>query len=269
VQQQNGIDHGKAFDWGRASADYAKYRDIYPPAFFQPLLDLGLCGAGQEVLDLGTGTGALPRALAVHGARFTGTDLSPEQIAQARSLSAEQGLDITYQVCPAEELDFPSGAFDAATACQCFWYFDRARLLPKLHEMLKPGGRLCLLNLMWTPKNSEIARRSEALVLRYNPHWTGRGYRPRPRLETLRVSRWGRPQFSLERRFSFRLDVPFSRESWHGRIRACRGIGASSLPEEEIAAWERDHLAYLQTVPEIFEIPHHAMIWILRRNANR
>lgn len=27
------IDHGKAFDWGRTSADYAKYRDIYPQEF--------------------------------------------------------------------------------------------------------------------------------------------------------------------------------------------------------------------------------------------
>ena len=24
------IDPGKAFDWGRTSGDYAKYRDIYP-----------------------------------------------------------------------------------------------------------------------------------------------------------------------------------------------------------------------------------------------
>ena len=24
------IDGGRPFDWGRASADYAKYRDIYP-----------------------------------------------------------------------------------------------------------------------------------------------------------------------------------------------------------------------------------------------
>lgn len=27
------IDGGKAFNWGRISADYAKFRDIYPPEF--------------------------------------------------------------------------------------------------------------------------------------------------------------------------------------------------------------------------------------------
>lgn len=25
------IDRGRPFDWGRVSADYARYRDIYPP----------------------------------------------------------------------------------------------------------------------------------------------------------------------------------------------------------------------------------------------
>jgi hypothetical protein len=29
------IDQGKAFDWGRASKDYARYRDIYPEIFYE------------------------------------------------------------------------------------------------------------------------------------------------------------------------------------------------------------------------------------------
>ena len=29
------IDAGKAFDWGRTSDDYAKYRDIYPKEFYE------------------------------------------------------------------------------------------------------------------------------------------------------------------------------------------------------------------------------------------
>ncbi len=55
------IDHGKAFDWGLASADYARYRDIYPEEFYRKILSLGLCVKGQKVLDLGTNTYVLPR----------------------------------------------------------------------------------------------------------------------------------------------------------------------------------------------------------------
>ncbi|MCL2031141.1 MAG: class I SAM-dependent methyltransferase, partial [Oscillospiraceae bacterium] len=129
------IDAGNAFDWGKASADYARYRDIYPEGFYQKILELGLCRAGTRVLDLGTGTGVLPRHLARYGARFTGADISENQIAQARRLS--EGLDIDYIVSPAETLDFPDGTFDTVLACQCFIYFDAAVLLQRLASMLK------------------------------------------------------------------------------------------------------------------------------------
>lgn len=33
------IDAGKAFDWGRASEDYAKFRDIYPKEFYKKIVD--------------------------------------------------------------------------------------------------------------------------------------------------------------------------------------------------------------------------------------
>ena len=53
------IDEGKAFDWGKTSEAYAKYRDIYPEEFYRKVADRGLCVKGQRVLDLGTGTGVL------------------------------------------------------------------------------------------------------------------------------------------------------------------------------------------------------------------
>ena len=65
------IDSGKAFDWGRTSGDYAKYRDIYPDMFYKKIVDRGLCVEGQEVLDLGTGTGVLPRNMYRYGAHWT------------------------------------------------------------------------------------------------------------------------------------------------------------------------------------------------------
>ena len=57
----NRIDGGKAFDWGRTSEEYAKFRDIYPDIFYKKIVDRGLCIQGQHVLDVGTGTGVLPR----------------------------------------------------------------------------------------------------------------------------------------------------------------------------------------------------------------
>lgn len=128
------IDRGTPFDWGRTSQDYAKYRDIYPQQFYEKIAALGLCVSGQRVLDLGTGTGVLPRNMQKYGAEWTGTDISENQIEQAKRLS--QGMDIDYYAMSAEELNFPDGSFDVITACQCFWYFDHEKLAPLLSRML-------------------------------------------------------------------------------------------------------------------------------------
>jgi hypothetical protein len=47
----NNIDHGKYFDWGRTSSEYAKYRDIYPVEFNEKLADLGLCKVYRKSLS--------------------------------------------------------------------------------------------------------------------------------------------------------------------------------------------------------------------------
>ena len=60
------------------------------------------------------------------------------------------------------------------------------------------------------------------------------------------------------------IDVPFTRKSWNGRMKACRGIDAS-LPHDKIAAFEKEHLEYLATVSEEFVIPHYASILDLKK----
>lgn len=120
------IDGGKAFDWGRASADYAKYRDIYPSEFYDKIIRRKLCTDGQSVLDIGTGTGVLPRNMYQYGAKWTGIDISAEQIEHAKMLS--KGMDIDYYTCPVEELNFQEHSFDVITACQCFGILIMRRL---------------------------------------------------------------------------------------------------------------------------------------------
>ena len=248
------IDGGKAFDWGRTSADYASYRDIYPQEFYDKIIRRGLCVSGQNVLDIGTGTGVLPRNLYCYGARWTGTDLSENQINQAKLLSWD--MEIDYYPLAAEQLDFPSRSFDVVTACQCFWYFDHKRLAPNLARMLKPGGRFLILCMEWLPFEDQIAGASEALVLKYSPNWSGAGETVHP----IDVPDCYADCFMLVYHEEYPLKVHFTRESWHGRMKACRGIGAS-LSQEEIKAWEKEHLRLLNEIaPEEFDVLHYGAI---------
>lgn len=136
------IDAGNDFDWGRTSEDYARYRDIYPQAFYDRILARRLCISEQTTLDLGTGTGESMKPI-----------LIPE--------AAKAYFNVTH------------------------------------HE-------------------------------------------------------------------EYKLSVPFTRETWHGRMRACRGVGAS-LGEAELAQWDRAYRAFLQDIaPERFDVLHYAALTELK-----
>ena len=253
------IDAGKAFDWGRTSEEYAKYRDIYPEEFYKKITDRGLCVKGQRVLDLGTGTGVLPRNMYRYGAEWTGIDISPEQISQAEKLAGAGHMKIDFRAESAEQIDFQDGTFDVITACQCFWYFDHEKIMPKLAGLLKPDGKLLVLYMAWLPFEDKIAGKSEELVLKYSPEWSGGGETRRP-IDFPDVV-W--EYFVMEDHEEYDLTVPFTRESWHGRMKACRGVGAS-LSEDELRKWDAEHRALLEeTAPETFGVLHYAALAVL------
>lgn len=253
------LDGGKPFDWGRTSEDYAKFRDVYPGEFYERIAKRGLCVVGQRVLDIGTGTGVLPRNMRRFGAKWTGTDISENQIEQAKRLS--EGMNIDYYALPAEKLDFPDDTFDVITACQCFFYFDHEVLMPKIHRMLKSDGRLLILYMAWLPFEDKIAGASEQLVLKYNPNWSGAGETMHP----INIPECCFRDFELAFSEEYILPVHFTRESWNGRMKACRGVGAS-LSEREIAAWETEHIGLLKEIaPEEFDIRHYVAIAELKK----
>lgn len=245
------IDNGKSFDFGKTSVDYAKYRDIYPEEYYECILNLGLCIKGQKVLDIGTGTGVLPRNMYKYGAEFIGTDIAENQIEEAKRLAGEEGMKIEFRTCASEDLDYEENTFDVITACQCIWYPDHKILAPKIKKMLKPGGKFLILYMAWIPGEDKIANASEKLVHEYNPEWTGYGevrkemYVPEEYLDTMEIIK----------RDCFDVKIPFTREKWHGRMRTCRGTSAS-MKSDVLSAWDEAHRKMLENQPEKFDVLH-------------
>lgn len=254
--QISDIDNGNAFDWGNTSKDYAKYRDIYPQEFYGSILDLGLCRDGQNVLDIGTGTGVLPRNMYQYGAKWIGTDISENQIRQARRLSAENGMDIEFYVCPAEEVNYPDDTFDVITVCQCIWYLDAKVIAEKFARMLAPGGTLLILYMGWLPYEDRIAGKSEEIILKHNPDWSSYGDTVHPVFVPDELL----ADFELVLQKEFRVDVSFTREGWHGRMRTCRGVGAA-MNEAQLNAWNEEHMQMLnENAPEKFNVKHYVSL---------
>ncbi len=253
------IDGGKPFDWGETSADYAKFRDIYPQEFYDKIISRNLCTNGQKVLDIGTGTGVLPRNMYRYGAKWTAADISENQIEQAEILS--ENMDIEYHVIPAEDINFSDNSFDVITACQCFWYFNHEIVMPKLCRMIKNSGSILILYMAWLPYEDKIAGASENLVLKYNPDWSGRGETMHP----IYIPYCYKENFDLVYHEEYPIKVPFTRESWNGRIKSCRGIGAS-LTATEIALWEQEHKKLLAEIaPPEFDVLHYGAVAELKK----
>jgi hypothetical protein len=158
-------------------------------------------------------------------------------------------------------MNFDRSSFEVVTAAQAWIYFDTAVVIPKILRVLNHDGRLVLTHVQWLPQRDEIARETERLILRYNPDWTGAGYKGdiRPMLNSVKGD------FDLQTFHVMNELIKFTRESWRGRIRACRAIGAS-LDTTDVAHFDQDHAKLLEQIaPEKFGILHQLAIQIFVR----
>lgn len=100
-----------------------------------PLLDMLQPQAGERILDLGCGEGALTEKLAASGAAVVGVDASPEQVEAAR----RRGLDA--RVANGEALAF-AREFDAVMSnAALHWMLNPDVVLQGVARALRPGGR--------------------------------------------------------------------------------------------------------------------------------
>ncbi|MGO4847358.1 class I SAM-dependent methyltransferase [Inquilinus sp. 2KB_12] len=101
----------------------------------QPVLDLLAPQAGERILDLGCGDGALTAKLVAAGATVVGADASAELVAAARAL----GLDA--RIADGQALAFDA-EFDAVfTNAALHWMRDADAVIAGVKRALKPGGR--------------------------------------------------------------------------------------------------------------------------------
>lgn len=101
---------------------------------------------GKDVIELGCGTAYVSAWLARRGARVTGIDNSPAQLATARRLQQEHGLEFPLLLGNAEEVPLPDASFDyAISEYGAALWADPCRWIPEAARLLRPGGELMFL----------------------------------------------------------------------------------------------------------------------------
>src|SRR4029077_20078796 len=157
--------HSRRHDGEATRGEVIHWAPVYQALFGRLLrrthgavVELAALRAGEQVLDVGCGTGSLAIALKasvgptgpVHG-----IDASPEMIEVARRAASKAGVDVNFQVGLAEAIPFPNGTFDLVVSQLAIHHLPddlKPSAFAEMRRVLKPDGR-CLIVDFEPPKS--------------------------------------------------------------------------------------------------------------------
>ena len=136
--------------WGEGT--YERLAELLAP-IHDELVERLAPSAGERLLDVATGTGAVAVRAARAGAAVTACDLAPGMIAKARAAAGAE--EIAFDVADARSLPYGDGSFDVvASAFGVIFAPQPEAAAAELARVCRPGGRVGLT--AWVP-DDEIA----------------------------------------------------------------------------------------------------------------
>ncbi len=115
--------------------------------------------AGEEVADVGAGTGFLTRLLAQRvgaGGSVYAVDIMPSFLDHIRTEAAKEGIaNIQTVLCKEDSVELPEASVDLVFVCDTYHHFEYPKsTLASIHRALRPGGRLVVVDFIRIPGQS-------------------------------------------------------------------------------------------------------------------
>jgi SAM-dependent methyltransferase len=184
--------------WGLG--DYAVLAQVFEPSAVA-LCDACAVSAGQEVLDVGAGTGNFALACAREGASVVASDLSPGMIERGRARTEAEGYEIEWVEADVEALPFEDGRFDCVGSTFGAFIAPRPDVAAaEMFRVVRPGGTVGMT--AWIPDG--FFGGIQALGQRFTPLPEGVG----------RPQEWGDEEIARQRLEGLAASVDFERGSF-------------------------------------------------------
>ena len=130
---------------------------------------LGLA-PGERLLDVGCGLGEAALGLAQdlgEGGEVVGIDASERMLRVARSRAGAARCRVRFSVGDACSLDEPDDSFDAARSERTLqWLADPAAAVAEMVRVVRPGGRVSLIDTDWSTFTIDVGDEALAALVR-------------------------------------------------------------------------------------------------------
>ena len=139
-------------------------------------VELARIKSGEAILDVGCGTGDLTleaKKLTGPSGEVYGIDASPLMIEQAQQKSVRTNADVTFTIGLIEDIEFPENQFDVVLSSLMMHHLpdDLKRAgLAEIYRVLKPNGRLLIVDMQSTAGGSLMQRFSDFMIQAHGGH---------------------------------------------------------------------------------------------------
>jgi len=141
----------EADSYDAVAEDFDRLVEQFALPLAERLVALAGVAPGEQVLDVGCGTGLASRAAARRvggGGKVLGVDIAAGALAVAETQGRRQGLVphiLRFEQMDAESLDLADGSVDVVISLYALLHLpDPAAALRAMRRVLRPGGRICI-----------------------------------------------------------------------------------------------------------------------------